>query len=89
MYCNSITEDDTNFCTLKADKSGCEVNAKTGCTHGLPTAASWDSNTTASTYVPIYCSTKTDKLRATLCKANSGNTDCEAATCEDISPSTS
>lgn len=66
MYCNSLTEDESVFCTLKADKSGCEVNGATGCAHGLPTATSpatpsWDGDSTATTYVAKYCAAKTDK----------------------------
>lgn len=63
MFCNSLTEDDSVFCTLKADKSGCEISANTNCVYGLPTSTSWDGDSTAASYVPKYCAAKVDKTR--------------------------
>lgn len=63
MFCNSLTEDDSVFCTLNAGKTACAVNGATGCTHGLPTSTNWDGDSTASSYVAKYCAAKTDKTR--------------------------
>jgi hypothetical protein len=62
LYCNSLTEDGSIFCTLNAAKNACELSASTDCTYGLPTSAGWDGDS-ATTYVAKYCAAKTDKTR--------------------------
>ncbi|CAK67225.1 unnamed protein product (macronuclear) [Paramecium tetraurelia] len=93
LFCRSIKEQ-TVYCRIKSDKSGCELADNGNCSEiTIPTTGTWDtqSDPTTAAFKSAYCLAQSFKDREKFCHYFPSNmtTVCSDATCPYIPSPTS
>ncbi|CAD8161687.1 unnamed protein product [Paramecium pentaurelia] len=80
LFCNSMKNNASSYCSLKYDKNGCEDSPYSDCNQIVSIPSFWDGQLTN---VDQFCLAHTDKTKSIQC-INDNGLQCKAGTCEDI-----